>query len=54
MVIGLGLIFLNIFAYQGLTGSFEDARHVWVVLGLLMAASKASLSRAPVVPQVLT
>jgi hypothetical protein len=45
-VAGFGLVFLNIFAYQGLTGSFEDARHVWVVLGLLFAASRIDL-RAP-------
>lgn len=36
--IGLGLIFLNAFVYQGLGGSFEDARHLWVLLGLLIAA----------------
>jgi O-antigen ligase len=38
--IGLGLIFLNGFVYQGLGGSFEDARHLWVLLGLLIAAAR--------------
>lgn len=37
--LGLGLTFLNAFVYQGLGGSFEDARHLWVLLGLLIAAS---------------
>ncbi|WP_332812746.1 O-antigen ligase family protein [Sphingomonas sp.] len=35
---GLGLAFLDAFAYQGLTGSFEDARHLWVLLGLFLAS----------------
>lgn len=33
----LGLTFLNGFVYQGLSGSFEDTRHLWVMLGLLIA-----------------
>jgi O-antigen ligase len=37
---GLGLAWLNAFVYQGLTGSYEDARHLWVLLGLLLAAGK--------------
>jgi O-antigen ligase len=41
----LALTFANAFAYQGLTGSFEDTRHLWVLLGLLMAAARISLSR---------
>ncbi|MEA3033114.1 MAG: hypothetical protein QOH86_1130 [Sphingomonadales bacterium] len=36
--LGLGLALLNGFAYQGLGGSFEDARHLWVLLGLFLAA----------------
>ena len=36
--LGLGLAWLNAFAYQGLTGSYEDARHLWVLLGLFLAA----------------
>jgi len=34
----LSFAWLNAFAYQGLTGSYEDARHVWLLLGLLIAA----------------
>jgi O-antigen ligase len=40
VALGLGLTFLNGFAYQGLTGSFEDTRHLWLLLGLLIAASR--------------
>ncbi|MDB5698990.1 MAG: O-antigen ligase protein [Alphaproteobacteria bacterium] len=38
MALGLGFAFLDAFAYQGLTGSFEDARHLWVLLGLFLAS----------------
>lgn len=37
--VALGIAWLNAFAYQGLTGSYEDARWLWVALGLLLAAS---------------
>ncbi len=36
--LGLGLAWLDAFAYQGLTGSYEDARHLWVLLGLMLTA----------------
>ena len=36
--LALGLGFLDAFAYQGLSGSFEDARYLWLLLGLFMAA----------------
>ena len=35
---GLGL--LNGLVYQGLGGSFEDSRHLWALLGLLLAADR--------------
>jgi O-antigen ligase len=35
---GLGLAFICSFVYQGLTGSFEEARHLWVLLGLFLSA----------------
>lgn len=41
----LGATFLDVFVYQGLGGSFEDTRHIWVLLGLLVAASRLELSR---------
>jgi len=40
----LGATFLDVFVYQGLGGSFEDTRHIWVLLGLLIAASRPELS----------
>jgi len=33
--IGLGIAFISGFLYQGLAGSFEDARHLWILIGLL-------------------
>ncbi|MGI8883299.1 MAG: O-antigen ligase family protein [Pyrinomonadaceae bacterium] len=33
--IGLGIAFISAFLYQGLAGSFEDARHLWILIGLL-------------------
>ena len=42
----LGAAFLDVFVYQGLGGSFEDTRHIWVLLGLFMAADRIEFSRA--------
>lgn len=42
----LGAAFLDAFVYQGLGGSFEDTRHIWVLLGLFMAACRLDLIRA--------
>lgn len=36
----LGLAFIGAFCYQGLSGSFEDARHLWVLVGLLGGVSE--------------
>ncbi len=35
----LFLSFLSAFIYQGLVGSFEDARHLWVLMGLILSVS---------------
>ncbi|MFL6769644.1 MAG: O-antigen ligase family protein, partial [Sphingomicrobium sp.] len=43
--LGLGLTFLNAFVYQGLSGSFEDTRHLWVLFGLLAAAARLPVIR---------
>ncbi|WP_165356528.1 O-antigen ligase [Sphingosinicella sp. BN140058] len=53
LALGLGLAWLNAFAYQGLTGSYEDARHLWVLLGLFLAAARLRRESAPrgVAPQ---
>jgi O-antigen ligase len=37
---GLGLAFLCSFIYQGLMGSFEEARHLWVLVGIFLAAER--------------
>ena len=33
-----GIAFFAAFVFDGLTGSFEDARHLWLLLGLIAAA----------------
>jgi hypothetical protein len=48
--LGLGLALLVGLVFQGLTGSFEDARHLWATLGLFLAASRierGELARDP-------
>lgn len=37
-VFALSLAFIGAFFYQGLTGSFEDARHIWILVGFLVAS----------------
>lgn len=37
--IALSVAFVGSWLYQGLTGSFEDARHLWVLTGMLAASS---------------
>ncbi len=37
--VGLGIAFVSAFVYEGLTGSFENARHLWVLIGLVIAAA---------------
>lgn len=37
--IGFGLAFIGSFVYQGLNGSYEDARHLWVLIGLFGAVN---------------
>ncbi len=37
--LALSCAFIGAFLYQGLSGSFEDARHLWILIGLLTASS---------------
>ncbi|MEO8042080.1 MAG: O-antigen ligase family protein, partial [Acidobacteriota bacterium] len=37
---GFSIAFLAAFLYDGMTGSFEDARHLWVLIGLILAANR--------------
>ncbi|HEY0047850.1 MAG TPA: O-antigen ligase family protein [Pyrinomonadaceae bacterium] len=34
--IGFGLAFISAFFYQGIGGSYEDARHLWVLIGFFL------------------
>lgn len=43
----LGIAFISAFLYQGLTGSYEDARHVWVLIGLLTSISENDFPKIP-------
>lgn len=36
--IGFGIAFIGAFVYQGIGGSFEDARHLWALIGLFLAS----------------
>lgn len=36
----LCVAFATAFVYQGLTGAYEDARHLWALVGITIAASK--------------
>jgi membrane associated rhomboid family serine protease len=38
--VGLSAAFVCSFIYQGLTGSFENARHLWVLIGLILSAQQ--------------
>lgn len=42
---GLGIALASGFLVQGLVGSFEDARHLWLALGLMLAAGRTDLAR---------
>ena len=37
--VALSCAFVGAFLYQGLAGSFEDTRHLWILVGLLVASS---------------
>lgn len=39
--LALSCAFVGAFFYQGLSGSFEDARHLWVLFGMLVGISKS-------------
>lgn len=40
----LGIAFISAFFYQGLSGSYEDARHLWILMGLLASISENDFS----------
>jgi len=47
-----GIGFVCAFIYQGLTGSFEEARHLWVLIGLLLAAYGVEQSEVKIPEQL--
>ena len=49
--VALSCAFVGAFLYQGIAGSFEDARHLWVLVGLLAASSvSANGSKSDISP----
>ena len=44
---GLGAAFFTAFVVQGFTSSFEDARHLWLLIGLLVAALRLEEDELP-------
>ncbi|MDX2054173.1 MAG: O-antigen ligase family protein [Polyangiaceae bacterium] len=44
----LGCALVGSLGYQGLSGAFEDARHIWVLIGLLVAALHFPTSKGTV------
>ena len=42
LLTALGIAFISAFIYQSLVGSFEEARHLWVLMGLILAVSRMS------------
>ena len=46
LLFGLSIAWLSGFALHGLVGSFEDTRHLWIVLGLILSASSLRTATA--------
>ena len=44
--VACAIAFISAFLYQGLAGSFEDARHLWLLMGLLAAVGGQPPSRS--------
>ena len=47
LAVGLGLLIGLV--YEGLGGSFEDSRHLWLAFGLLIVSDRLSRQRPPAV-----
>lgn len=46
LVTGLSIAFISAYFYQGLAGSFEDARHLWILIGFLGAVTNADFDES--------
>ena len=42
--IGFGLAFISAFLYQGIAGSYEDARHLWILTGFFLVSERLNKS----------
>lgn len=47
LLMGLAIAWLGSFVIQGLVGAFEDARHLWILFGLILAASGSAMAESP-------
>lgn len=52
--VGLSIAFLSAFVYQGFIGSFEEARHLWVLFGLICSVENIYSSPAAMLNRVKT
>jgi O-antigen ligase len=44
ILIALSCAFAGALLYQGLTGAFEDARHIWVLIGMIAGVSASDMA----------
>ena len=42
LLAGIGIAFFSAFVYQGIGGSYEDARHLWILIGLILSTTEIS------------
>lgn len=53
IVVGLSFAWIGGFVMQGLVGSFEDARHLWIILGLILSAEAAGVTEGSSNPRII-
>lgn len=46
--LAMGVAFFSCFIIQGIAGSFENARHLWVLIGLIVAADRITQTPQPI------
>jgi putative inorganic carbon (hco3(-)) transporter len=47
LLFGFSLAFLSCFVVQGLVGSFENGRHIWILFGLVLVADRIRFEPVP-------
>jgi hypothetical protein len=50
LIAALGAALCGALLFQGLTGAFEDTRHIWVLMGMMAAACDMEQGRKRSVP----